>query len=97
MQVVMNRTEAIEVRDGVFQAWQALTWPQWRDRVGQPEHLRVAGPSGVEYQVDIEAFRDARPEGDIRVMAAVDDMSFWRACLLLCADLSSRRQGETLG
>lgn len=93
----MNRTEAVEVRDRIFRAWQALTWQQLRDRIGQPEHLRVAGPSGVEYQVEIEAFWDARPEGDIRVMAAVDDMSFWRACLPLCTDCIMTPSGEILG
>jgi len=93
----MNRTEAAEVRDEILGAWRALSWRQLRDRMGQPEHLCVAGPSGVEYQVEIEAFWDARPEGDIRVMATVDDMSFWRACLPLCTDFIVTPSGETLG
>ena len=43
--------------------------------IGGREVFEVTGPSGKTYTVAVEAFWDGRPQGDLRVMAAVDDGS----------------------
>jgi hypothetical protein len=40
----------------------------------------------VVYQIEIQVFWDNKPNGDIRVMGAIDDGGL-RACVPLCSDL----------
>ena len=41
--------------------------------LGQPDcHARI-GPSGAEYQIEIEAFWDTREPGPLRVLGSIDD------------------------
>ena len=37
------------------------------------ETLTLQGPSGAEYQLEFQAIWDDRPQGNLRVIAAIDD------------------------
>jgi hypothetical protein len=45
----------------------------------------VRGPSGREYQLEVQAWWDGRPGEDVRVMVSVDDGG-WRAFMPLTDD-----------
>jgi nanoRNase/pAp phosphatase (c-di-AMP/oligoRNAs hydrolase) len=40
------------------------------DRIDTAE---AVGPSGTRYQIEVRFFWDAKPEGDVRVCASIDD------------------------
>jgi hypothetical protein len=46
--------------------------------LGQPDCEQVVADSGVEYQVEIEAFWDDQAAGHLRLVASIDDGG-WRA------------------
>jgi hypothetical protein len=49
------------------------------------ENTEIQGPSGVTYQVQLQAFWDTGSPGPIRVMGCIDDGG-WRAFAPLCGD-----------
>ena len=49
----------------------------------------LTGPGGNRYQLEIQAFWDDRPDGNIRVMGSVDDGGL-RACFPLTGRLNKK-------
>jgi hypothetical protein len=39
----------------------------------KPSTYEVRGPSGALYQIEIQAFWDDRPNGNVRIMGSIDD------------------------
>jgi hypothetical protein len=56
----------------------------------------VKGKSGIEYQVEIVAFWDDKPHGDLRVSGGVDDGG-WRALHPLSDDFIMAPDGSFVG
>ena len=56
----------------------------------------MASPGGVTYQIEIEAFWDSEPGGDIRVLGSIDDGG-WRAFAPLCDDFILTPAGQLIG
>ena len=72
----MDRREAAAIADAVIGEIQAIPFQVLVDRLLGEVEVRVeTGASGVEYQVEIQAMRDGRGPGDLRVMVGVDDGS----------------------
>jgi hypothetical protein len=47
--------------------------------LGQADCERIPSPSGVEYQVEIEAVWADQPNGPVLLLTSIDDGHFWRA------------------
>jgi hypothetical protein len=58
--------------------------------------LQVIGATGAEYQLEVQFFWDAKPNGDIRVAASVDDGSL-RAYFPLTDSFILSPQGAFIG
>lgn len=56
----------------------------------------MTGPSGTVYQIEIEAFWDGRPGGEIRMMGSIDDGGL-RALMPLTDDFIIRPDGTCVG
>jgi hypothetical protein len=65
-------------------------------RYQEPVCVEVIGPSGVVYQVEVEAFWDDRKRRDLRVLASIDDGG-WRAFSPLCDDFIITTDGSFVG
>jgi hypothetical protein len=65
-------------------------------RYREPVCVEVTGPSGVVYQVEVEAFWDDRKRRDLRVLASIDDGG-WRAFSPLCDDFIIATDGSFVG
>lgn len=72
----------------------AVLWELLRYR--EPVCVEVTGPSGVVYQVEVEAFWDDRKRRDLRVLASIDDGG-WRAFSPLCDDFIIATDGSFVG
>ena len=62
----------------------------------EPEGLQVAGPSGVTYQLEVQAFWDDKRSRHLRVLASIDDGG-WRAFAPLCDDFIIAPDGSFIG
>lgn len=59
-------------------------------------HQEVKGPSGTDYQVEVQVLWDAQPNHNIRVLASIDDGG-WRACVPLCDSFIIAADGSFVG
>lgn len=64
--------------------------------VGEPETFTVHGPSGAEYQVEIEALWDDEAGKNLRVLGSIDDGGF-RGLVPLCDDFIITPEGSFVG
>lgn len=53
--------------------YRKLSNEQMRARLGARNVLEIRGKSGTGYQVEIEVIWDNKPNGNIRVLGAIDD------------------------
>ena len=89
----MNREEALSLLNAKLNEYRKLSYGQLAARVGDEEFPEVVGPSGTQYQIEIQIVWDDKPGGDVRVLAAIDDGG-WRAFMPLCDSLIVTVDGE---
>jgi hypothetical protein len=46
--------------------------------IGESKQIGMVGASGTRYQLEVDVVWDAKPAGDIRILASIDDGG-WRA------------------
>lgn len=81
----MDTGEARTILSQQLNTWRDRSWSELRAAVGVPEASEVRGSSGASYSVEVEAFWDGEVEGNIRVVASIDDGG-WRSLKPLCDD-----------
>ncbi len=74
----VNIVEARDLMERQLKSWRERSYADLVTRIGQSEHFEVTGPSGVRYQLEIQAVWDSRTGGDVRVLGSIDDGG-WRA------------------
>ena len=93
----MRKAEYLELLKPTVAKYRQHGYSFWRSRIGsEPITFEDTTNKGTEYQVEIDAFRDDKPEGDIRVMFAIDDGG-WRAFLPVCDDFIIAPDGKFIG
>jgi hypothetical protein len=55
----------------------------------------VVGESGANYQIEFDVFWDSKPDGNLRIMASVDDGG-WQAFLPLTDSFIMKQDGTLL-
>lgn len=93
----MDQKEAREVLAKELARFRSQTYEELQRLLKAGQTHEVQGPSSITYQVEIQAFWDSHPAGDIRVMGAIDDKSFWRAVRPLCEDFIMAPDGRFVG
>ena len=86
----MDRSEALKLLNAKLDDYRKLSYAEATARIGHEEVVEVTGPSGTPYQIDIQITWDGKPNGDVRVLGAIDD-GRWRAFLPLSSDVLIRR------
>ena len=82
----MDRDEALGLLNAKLDDYRRMTYAELVSKIGSNQVIEVVGPSGAEYQIEIQVFWDHKPNGDIRVLGAIDDGGL-RAFIPLCSDL----------
>ena len=82
----MDREEALSLLHAKLDEYRKLSYDQLAARIGDEEFPEEVGASGTQYQIEIQIVWDDKPNGAVRVLAAIDDGG-WRAFMPLCADL----------
>ena len=86
----MEPEEALNLLNTKLDDYCKLSYAEVAAKIGDEEVVEVTGPSGTAYQIEIQIVWDGKPNGDIRVLGAVDDGG-WRAFVPLTADVLIRR------
>jgi hypothetical protein len=92
----MDKEKARAVLAEALRPYRAKSYAALRDLIGQVDVYQIANPDGSDFQIEIEAFWDDKPDGDIRVMGGVDDGG-WRAFLPLIDDFIMAPDGSFVG
>ena len=74
----MDRVEAKWLLLRTLAEYHKHSYDQLRAMIGDSRQIECRGRSGIEYQLEIDFFWDSEPDGDVRVMASIDD-GRWRA------------------
>jgi hypothetical protein len=83
----MDRDEALSLLDAHLDQYRKLSYAELSAMIGHEEFPEVVGPSGTEYQIEIQICWDHKPGGDVRVMGTIDDGTFRGAFRPVCSDL----------
>ena len=89
----MDREEALSLLNAKLDEYRQLSYSQLAARIGDEEFPEVVGASGTQCQIEIQVVWDDKPNGAVRVLAAIDDGG-WRALMPLCDSLLVTPDGE---
>jgi hypothetical protein len=70
---MMDKDEAKELLTKKLAEYRCLSHADLIAKIGDNDCLDVTGPTGVEYQIDVQFVWDSEPGGDVRVMGGIDD------------------------
>ncbi len=77
--VAAEKSEARLLAEDALSRLRDIPYDQLVSRYhGSPEYRAEVGPSGTEYQVEVQAFWDDREGGNLRVIVSIDDGG-WRS------------------
>ncbi len=92
----MDKEKARVVLARALQPYRAKSYAELRGLIGQVDAHEVANPDGPDFQVEIEAFWDHRPDGNICVSGGIDDGG-WSAFSPLCENFIVAPDGSFVG
>ena len=82
----MNTEEAIALLDAELSRFRSCPYADLVRLMSDPLlDIERTGASGAKYQIVIQAFWDNRPDGNVRVLASIDDRG-WRGFVPLNRD-----------
>ena len=94
----MDRTEARAVLAQQLASYRGRAYGDLVKLVGTNSAVEVRGPSGAEYQIEIDVMWDSpRDKVDVRVMGAIDDGRLPGALLTLCDSFIVTPDGRFVG
>ena len=93
----MNKKEAKQIIQAELELFRAKSHAELVQMIdAEPITGERDGPGGKEYQIEIQAFWDDKPTGDIRVVGSVDDGG-WRAFMPLTETFIKSPSNEFIG
>lgn len=92
----MDKTEAKKILTEQLERYRKRSHSELTQLIDQPETFTVMGESGTKYQIEIQAFWDHKPGGDLRVIGSIDDGG-WHALSPLNDDFIMRNDGSFVG
>ncbi len=95
---VMTQTEARAILAQQLAADRERTYKDLVELVGTNSVLEVRGPSGAEYQIEIEVMWDSpRDKADVRVLGTIDDGRLPWAIVPMCDSFIMAPDGRFIG
>ena len=93
----MNNEEAIALLEKELDHFRGESYADLAERIATPpQTFEREGPSGAQYQIEIEIFWDGDVGGNIMVLGSIDDGG-WRAFKPLCRDFIKAPDGAFVG
>ena len=92
----MDTTEAGNVLRAKLAEYRKLSYEELTAKIGEIECFEIVGPSGTEYQIEVQFFWDDKTNSTIRVGGGIDDGGL-RAFMPLCDDFLMDPDGRFVG
>lgn len=92
----MDKERAAAVLADQLTLYRTKPYAALKDLIGQVHAYEVSTPDGLVCQIEIQAFWDDKPDGDIRVIGSIDDGG-WSAFSPLSDDFIMTPDGTFLG
>jgi len=92
----MDKREARQLLEEFVAELKSRSYQEWQILIGEEAVVERNGPSGVTYQIEWNAFWDARAGGDIRVMVSIDDGSLARFIVPLTTSFLITSEGALI-
>jgi hypothetical protein len=95
----MDKEEARIILDRQIMAYREKTFQQLAALVGSAEIYTMTGSSGVEYQIEVQAFwdRPKKPGENLRVILSIDDGGFLSSLKPMSSDFIMAPDGSFIG
>jgi len=95
----VNKDEALRVLAQELGVFRSMSYQTLADLVGSPTVLSRRGADGTEYQIEVEVFPDSprHPQGDLRVIASIDDGGLPSSIIPLTQDFIKSPSGDFVG
>ena len=74
----MDKEEARSILIRQLEDYRGVAYPELIPLLEETKHIETAGSSGAKYQIDIYGVWDDKPNGNLRIIGAIDDFG-WRA------------------
>jgi hypothetical protein len=91
----MDRAEAKSILAKELTEFAARPYDKLVAEIKHANVKNVVGDSGANYQIEVDVLWDSKPDGNLRIMASVDDGG-WRAFLPLTGSLIMKPNGTLL-
>lgn len=91
----MDRAEAKSILAKELTEFVARPYNELVKLIKCAEVKNVVGESGANYQIEFDVFWDSNPDGDLRVIASIDNGG-WRAFVPLTDSLVMKPDGTLL-
>lgn len=88
----MDKPEALQLLAAELEGLRHRSYIELAHMIDSPIHTEVSGTSGARYQVEVDVHWDVLPDGDVRVVAMIDDGGL-RAFVPLTRDFIKRPDG----
>ena len=92
----MNKAEAGQLLEEFLQELKSRSYLELQELISNPVCLERPGPSGTVYQIEYEAVWDFEPEGDLRIIASIDDGGLLSALMPVTSGFLISVQGEIM-
>ena len=93
----MDKKEALGVLEQQLAGYRTLSYAELAARIGNDEQCEVTGPSGTEYQIEIQFLWDGPSDGDIRVLGGIDDGKLLATFRPVCSSIIMTSDGQFFG
>ena len=91
----MDGAEAKSILAKELTAFAARSYDELVNLLKRADVKNVVGESGANYQIEFDVFWDSNPDGNLRIMASIDDGG-WRAFFPLTDSLIMKPDGTLL-
>jgi len=91
----MDRAEAKSILAKELTEFAARPFDKLVASINHADVKNIVGESGANYQIEFDVFWDSKPDGNLRIMASIDDGG-WRAFFPLTDSLIMKPDGTLL-
>lgn len=92
----MNKQEAKRILAEHLAKYRTRPYADLQRLLHEQDMAEVTAPSGTWYQIEVQAFWDDKPNGNLRVMGSIDDGG-WRAFVPLTDSFIMTPDGRFVG
>ena len=93
----MDKEKARAVLAETLRSYRAKSHAALHDLIGEIDVHQIENPDGDDFQIEIQAIWDGKPDGDIRVMGAIDDGRFWSSFSPVSDSFAMAPDGSIVG